>query len=74
MKISAARLYVLSSGDAHACTETIRTTINGASRMIRISRAEKNGSPIGAFGECNEQQPGGERGAVDRTQQRDANR
>jgi len=57
MKTTAIRLSVLAYEGAQACTATMRATIAGIMTMIRTSRIENIGSPIGCCGDLRDRNP-----------------
>ncbi len=57
MKTTAVRLSVLACDGAQACTATMSATIAGTMTMIRTSRIENIGSPIGCCGDLRDKKP-----------------
>ena len=57
MKTTDVRLSTLTRCGAHACTATMSATIAGIMTMIRISRIEKIGSPIGSCADSSDKSP-----------------
>jgi hypothetical protein len=57
MKTTAVRLSVLACAGAHACTAIMSATITGIMTMIRTSRIENIGSPIGCSGDLRDSKP-----------------
>jgi len=57
MKTTAVKLSVLACGGAQECTATMSATITGIITMIRTSRIENIGSPIGCCGDLRDKKP-----------------
>ena len=57
MKTTAVRLSVFACDGAQACTATMSATITGTMTMIRTSRIENIGSPIGCCGYLRDKKP-----------------